>query len=174
MATIKDITGNKYGRLTVVSISGVRASNGGVRWNCMCDCGNYTTVAANNLTRGIVLGCGCLITSGKGIKHGMRYTVEYDIWSGMIQRCYDEKHHTYKYYGARGITVCGRWRNSFMAFYEDMGKRPNNNMSIDRINNDGNYEPNNCRWATPRQQAYNRRDATWTTTTTTVDTAAVD
>lgn len=89
--------------------------------------------------------------------HGKWETPEYEAYHGMIRRCYNSNHATYSDYGGRGITVCHRWRESFLSFYEDMGERPSKNHSIDRIDNDGNYEPSNCRWATPKEQQYNTR-----------------
>jgi hypothetical protein len=89
-------------------------------------------------------------------RHGMCGTPEYRSWERIVQRCYNQGHVSYKNYGGRGISVCEEWRKSFMAFYRDMGRKPGG-LSLDRVNNNGNYEPGNCRWATPKQQANNRR-----------------
>lgn len=92
------------------------------------------------------------------VKHGMSGTTEYKAWQGMIRRCYEKSNDSYKWYGARGIVVCDRWRNSFEAFYADMGNKPKATMSLDRIDSNGNYEPSNCRWATATVQAANKRE----------------
>jgi hypothetical protein len=161
MSKMIDITGQKFGRLLVVS----RADNKGTRamWNCICDCGNHKIIAGRELRNGKTISCGCFrdeklskvsTIHGNCTKETRR---EYYIWIKMIQRCYDSNNKSYKHYGARGITVCDEWIESFQTFYHDMGKRPSPDHSIDRINVNGNYEPSNCRWTTNEVQARNTR-----------------
>lgn len=122
-------------------------------------------MTARDLASGNTKSCGCLrreTTSLVGLAkktHGMRDTPEYGVWANMKDRCYNPSSEDYKNYGGRGIKVCERWLNSFENFYEDMGEKPWSKLlySLDRINNDGNYEPSNCRWATVKQQVNNRR-----------------
>lgn len=159
---VKDETGNVYGRLRVI---GPAKSNscGQARWLCECDCGAKKEVIGSFLRRGLTTSCGCYCrerTSQTSTKHGASrpgsVTLEYRIWNEMRQRCTNPKCNRYYSHGARGISVCERW-NDFSAFMEDMGPRPSIAHSLDRINNDGNYEPSNCRWATRKEQARNKR-----------------
>ena len=153
----KDISGSKIGRLTVLEFGG-RSESGQSMWNCKCDCGNTLSVAAGNLQSGHTISCGCYreeIRPTLAATHRLAGTPEHNSWAGMKQRCLNPKCHKYPSYGGRGITVCERWM-TFENFLSDMGNRPRG-TSIERKNNDGNYEPGNCIWATPKQQANNRR-----------------
>jgi len=160
MANRKDITGNKYNRLTALEFShkGKKVNY----WKCMCDCGKTTTVHINALTSGGTKSCGCLKEQSvkefikRATKHGLYKIAEYKVWQGMKQRCNNTNHSSYKNYGGRGIKVCDRW-NSFVNFINDMGEKPAVDLSIDRIDNDGDYEPNNCRWADAITQNNNQR-----------------
>ena len=127
-----------------------------------CDCGTEKEIMDSSVKRGNTKSCGCLLrengrkTAKLNTTHGMRYTKEYECWKSMKQRCSNPNKDGYKNYGGRGIKVCDRWLNSFENFYADMGPKPVGH-SIDRINNDGNYEPKNCKWSSNSDQAYNRR-----------------
>lgn len=135
------------------------------RWTCRCACGKETRVAAAKLVSGLSKSCGCWRrdngrrnrTHGDASTNGVR-AAEYRIWAEVKTRCYNAKRPMYKHYGGRGIAMCDRWRNSYEAFFEDMGRRPSDKHSIDRIDNDGNYEPGNCRWVLVAVQAANKRN----------------
>ncbi len=153
----RDVSGQRFGLLTVSHF--LRRENGSSYYRCVCDCGEKKTVSRCSLSNGRVRSCGCLrrkIAREVHLTHGGTYTKEYVIWSGMKKRCFNPRSPAFKYYGSRGITMCDEWRGSFERFYLDMGPKPNG-KSIDRIDNDGNYEPGNCRWATTSQQNANRR-----------------
>lgn len=150
----RTLPGQRFGRLVVCGFESTR--NGNHYWRCLCDCGCERAVSTTNLNNGHVKSCGCF-KSDFHSTHRMSQSRAYKAWINMKTRCGNANTHYYKDYGERGIRVCDRWQ-SFEAFHEDMGDPPSRTHSIDRIENDGNYEPGNCRWATPTQQVRNRRN----------------
>lgn len=149
----QDLTGSRFSRCRVIGLAGFLKEY--ATWLCECDCGNLFIARGNSIKHRDV-GCGC----GHQI-HGLSKTYWAGIYRGMMQRCYNPNRREYENYGGRGIKVCRRWRESIEAFVEDMGPRPSDSHSIDRINNHGDYEKSNCRWATQQEQCLNRRGLRW-------------
>lgn len=166
MAKIKDLKGNKFNKLTALGFIYINKSGYAV-WSFICDCGTTKNLVGTEVSNGKTKSCGCL-SYGKTnlIRHGQRkngvVTSEYEAWSSMMARCNNPKHKKYNDYGGRGIMVCERWRK-FENFFEDMGKKPSPELSLDRFPNNetGNYEKSNCRWATRIEQNRNRRSNRW-------------
>lgn len=156
MGAFKDLTNQKFGKLTPISYYRKRHR---VYWCCMCDCGNKIDVRSDGLTTGQTKSCGCLqkeIVGRINKTHGKSNTRLYDSWVDLKQRCHNKHNKRYKHYGGRGIKVCDEWRNDFIAFYDwSINNGYQDDLTIDRIDVNGNYEPNNCRWVTRKQQMRN-------------------
>lgn len=161
-----NLIGKIFGRLRVIGYAG-KNKRRQTLWNCVCNCGEKPIVLSYSLRSGRTVSCGCFIRElllQKSTSHGHarqgKETPEYRAWQHAKSRCFNPRVWNYEEYGGRGITMSEDWKNSFENFLKDMGPRPSNNYSLDRYpNNDGNYEPGNCRWATSSEQAFNRRKA---------------
>lgn len=160
-----DLTGQIFGRLTVIKKAPKKPLNRSARWMCVCSCGAKTVVRSDRLRSGGTKSCGCLsrdtairIHTTHGHASGGKLSREYTAWVNVKKRCTDQNTRHWKNYGGRGIKVCDEWIKSFEAFYADVGSSPGKGYELDRRDNDGNYEPGNCRWVTKAENNENKRN----------------
>lgn len=157
----KDITGQRFGRL--VALGPVSRHKGHIKWLCQCDCGNIKEVDPSHLRRSLTVSCGCYHserTTTLNTTHGMKNTLLYDVWCGIVQRCTNPNSKRYADWGGRGIAICEEWRHDFQSFFDHVSQLEHygdKGRSLDRVDNNGNYEPGNLKWSTQSEQTRNTR-----------------
>lgn len=156
---IKDLSGQKFGKLNVLKFNNINRKNRHAVWLCICDCGSEILVESSRLTSGNTKSCGCLkaeLNKSRALKHGHYNERLYKIWFDMKRRCYNKERKAYKYYGAKGITVCKEWLNNYNSFHDwALSHGYNNNLTLERIDFNGNYCPENCKWISQKEQTQN-------------------